>query len=92
MKKSGLLALAFMLTISAFSQTLQEVTTNGSSTDKQIIVATTLGGSMYTGRQIGIGYGNSSPSGVVFLAKTDAVGSANNYLYAGLSQHYRNGR
>ncbi len=82
--KKLILSLIGVLPVLLYSQeTLQSVTTNGANTDKQISVQTPVGGAMYTGRQIGTGYGNSNPAGAIFYAKSDATYSSNVYLYSG---------
>ncbi|GGH71763.1 hypothetical protein HNQ91_003295 [Filimonas zeae] len=62
---------------------LYDVTQKGSSTDKFITVETPAGGAMFTGRQIGTGYGFNYPYGAVFYAKTDASYPDNVYFYSG---------
>lgn len=64
-------------------ETLQSVTSNGSNTNNRITVETANGGPMYTGRQMGVGYGYANPYAAVFYAKTDAAWPSNVYLFGG---------
>lgn len=74
-------AFAFGQTTSPYS--LYDVTQTGASTNKFITVETPNGGAMYTGRQVGTGYGFPYPYGAVFYAKTDAAYPTNVYFYSG---------
>jgi hypothetical protein len=77
-----LLGAAFLYNHSS-GQTLQDVTTNGSTTDKPISVQTSAGGAMYTGRQIGAGYGYPYPYGAIYSAMTDCIYPELNYFFSG---------